>query len=329
VKRTLFLRAEGNQRIGLGHVTRCLSLAEMLKADWDIRFAIHQPDEFILSQIKAIGAECERLAEPGVQSLLQKINPGDVVVLDGYDFNSADENALRNAGVIVVAIDDFQHRRYEADWVLNYCGGLNRDDFNLASHSQLCLGPDFLILRKAFLELAHSPQQPVDPGIVFVSPGGSDALNIGGGILETLCAISGVREIHFLTGVINPHLAQLQSSAWNRPVHFHAGLNSNEIVAVLRQCGMAVTSASVSAWEVACAHLPLCIIDTADNQREVHRYFVQQHLALPFSHAEGLATTAKHILTNTQMRTELTERLKQTFKGNSDAEIRRLFNSFS
>ena len=48
IKKKVVLRADGNSKIGLGHVYRLLALAEMLKEDFECVLAMNDTDDFVL-----------------------------------------------------------------------------------------------------------------------------------------------------------------------------------------------------------------------------------------------------------------------------------------
>jgi len=60
----IFFRADGHQRMGLGHVIRSLALAEMLQKEYDIVFAIRTPLQSLEKQIRDLGIETLLLPQP-------------------------------------------------------------------------------------------------------------------------------------------------------------------------------------------------------------------------------------------------------------------------
>ena len=51
-KRKLIFRVDGNKKIGLGHLYRCLGLAEVISKDFNCSFAISNPDQNIVKLIQ-------------------------------------------------------------------------------------------------------------------------------------------------------------------------------------------------------------------------------------------------------------------------------------
>src|SRR2546421_686491 len=82
------------------------------------------------------------------------------IVLDGYHFDAAFQEALKAAGLSVLALDDYGHAgRYAADIVLNQNlharTTLYRDR---ASTTRLLLGTRYALLRRGFRKHPHSRQ---------------------------------------------------------------------------------------------------------------------------------------------------------------------------
>ena len=97
----LVLRADGNGRIGLGHVMRLLALAEILRTDFaEVVFLIQAPDEALAAMLRSAGVRLldlplTSLAEESANTLPDLLRSTDVLVLDGYGFDLAYQAAVR------------------------------------------------------------------------------------------------------------------------------------------------------------------------------------------------------------------------------------------
>jgi len=131
---TVVLRADGNAQIGLGHISRCLALAEMLSAEFECIFVTRNIPESIENQINKI---CKGLYEIPVH---MNTNTGevewigkhlsekkDVFILDGYHFDTDYQRAIRAQGCHLICIDDLADKHYVADVVINHSGGWNTE----------------------------------------------------------------------------------------------------------------------------------------------------------------------------------------------------------
>ena len=54
MKPKIIIRADGGTSIGMGHVMRCIALADMLKNNFNIAFAIQTPTESVIKNIHSI-----------------------------------------------------------------------------------------------------------------------------------------------------------------------------------------------------------------------------------------------------------------------------------
>ncbi|MBC8152067.1 MAG: hypothetical protein H7Z72_04080 [Bacteroidetes bacterium] len=103
----LIFRADGNAQIGLGHVMRCLALADMLGDGYDRHFVIVEPDAALTTLLTDKNITAIRLLTNNVAEFSGFVRPGDVVVLDGYSFDEAYQRTLRRGIKKLVFIDDF------------------------------------------------------------------------------------------------------------------------------------------------------------------------------------------------------------------------------
>ena len=94
------MRADGNSEIGLGHVHRLIALAEILKKDFNCIFVIRRP----LPRIKELIMECcaslieiEHVTtlEQEADELLQDLTGNEIIVLDGYQFDTAYQKKIK------------------------------------------------------------------------------------------------------------------------------------------------------------------------------------------------------------------------------------------
>ena len=103
----LVFRADGNAQIGMGHVMRCLALADMLKDDFRMRFALVDPTPAVCSLIENSGLSIINLPASSQQAdFLAQIEPDEIAVLDGYAFDQTFQQSVRSRARKLVFIDD-------------------------------------------------------------------------------------------------------------------------------------------------------------------------------------------------------------------------------
>ena len=156
MKKKIYFRTDGNNHIGLGHVIRCLALADMLKEEFECVFATRFVNKYIIEEIEKSCLSYIKLKEDHnkhFEDFLTYINKEDIVVLDNYFFTTEYQIIIKNVGCKLVCIDDMHDKHYVADAVINHGPSLRENQFSVESYTKLCLGLDYALLRKPFLNV--------------------------------------------------------------------------------------------------------------------------------------------------------------------------------
>ncbi|MBG8554815.1 UDP-2,4-diacetamido-2,4,6-trideoxy-beta-L-altropyranose hydrolase [Hymenobacter guriensis] len=295
----LVFRADGNSRIGLGHVMRLLALAEILQPDFPEQlFLIREPDAALKQQLWEAGLVVHNLphqplTEEAAYLVRHVLHPTDVLVLDGYDFRYEYQNTVRGAVARLVYLDDLHAFPLAADLVLNPAGGLTVSQYQLRQPgASLLSGPAYAPLRAAFRTPPAVPVPP-DPATVLVCLGGADPTYQTQRVAAELLALPAVQRVHVVVGSAYLGWESLQAWAPEHPrLTLHRNLPAPELAEVMRQCGAAVCSASTVSYEYcAAAGGLLFLLPTADNQYDIDQYLRGAGLARPFTSAANILTS--------------------------------------
>src|ERR1044072_5150725 len=140
MKKKVIIRADGGTSIGMGHVVRSLALADMIRQDFDIVFAIQQPGDEVLKMIHQVTETVIHLpvtADYSDDSLrfCEYLDSEQIVVLDGYHFRTAYQEAIRKKGCKLVAIDDLHAWHHVADLVLNHADGVEHGFYSTEEYT--------------------------------------------------------------------------------------------------------------------------------------------------------------------------------------------------
>ncbi len=273
---TLLIRADGSPQIGLGHVMRCLALAQA----WQDRGGA-------ACLVRAGTADVfdERLATEGVglrrigcvagspedadatRAIAQELN-APAVVLDGYHFNTSFQARLRGDSVKLLCVDDNAHAgEYVADWVLNQ--NLHAEPAlyaRRAPHTRLLLGTRFALLRRDFTRWREWPREtPARVRRLLITLGGSDPDNVTGSVLTALeqLALPDL-EVVVVVGGASLHYERLRASL--RLPGASLRRNVSDMPELMRWADLAVTAGGSTCWEAACLGLPLCSLVIVENQ---------------------------------------------------------------
>lgn len=277
----LLFRADGNAQIGLGHVMRCLALADMLNGNYAMRFAIVEPAASVSSMIEQAGLSVISLPASDQQRFfLDLIEPDDVVVLDGYSFDEAFQQSIRSRAKKLVFVDDLLTGHQVADVLINHAGGVTAAEYDASPATRFFLGPHYALLRPAFLNPAGFGSAPAE-GPIFVSLGGADPQNISLTVLEAIWQVDPTLPVHLVLGPFHPNRAAIEAFRNQLPnVTILQNLSAQQMVDELTTCCLAITACSTIAYEVCAINRPLITIVTADNQARLAQFLSDEKLAL-------------------------------------------------
>ncbi len=252
MKRIVYFRADADSEIGYGHFTRTLALAEVLSNRYDCRFVTKSPSEFQRSCLKGI---CQLIELPSGQNrfdvFANKIEGGEIVVLDNYFYNEDYENRLRQKGASVLLIDNLHTRHSCADAVLGFAMGLKASEYSVEPYTKLFLGPGYSLLRKPFIEQLskkHPAIEDYDGLKVVISFGGSERSGLASQIAQLLIESKRVRRITVIGNSL--------STPGDKHIIFKNGLSASEMRDEFVNNDLAILPASTTIFEaLACGIL--------------------------------------------------------------------------
>ena len=299
-KRLVF-RADGNATIGLGHLVRLLALADMLRGLAPGVFVVRDPTPAVAQLITEAGWALHPLP-PGLPLPAEAawlaghfLQPTDVLLLDGYEFDPAYQQRLRQRSGGLVYIDDLRAWPVVADVLINHSPGVAPADYQAPPATQLLLGPAFSLLRAPFLAAAARPRAAGPVSSALVCFGGADPLGLTARTLAALLALPAVRRIGLLVGAAFGADEALRAAADAHPereIRVHRNLGAAELVALLQAYDVAVVPASTVLIEALVLGRPAITGYYADNQRALANYVHAHQQAFSVGNFADLAPAA-------------------------------------
>ena len=111
-KHRVVFRADGNSELGMGHIIRSSALADAIRANYYCILVTRCKVETVLEEIKSVFDEIVQIPETGfiseAQSFSESFNTTDLIVLDGYAFDTEYQKILVKHGFDIFCIDDIQ-----------------------------------------------------------------------------------------------------------------------------------------------------------------------------------------------------------------------------
>lgn len=298
----VLIRADASSSIGLGHAMRCFALAEALRdaGGRTAGFLMSVPPPAFVGRAEAAGLPVLALrAEPGSSSDASETAQlaGELgsawVVIDGYHFGGAYQDALTRGAAKVLALDDHGHAdHYAADLVLNQNLGADEALYGRrAERTELLLGSRHALLRREF-RLWAEPRPPVPERAtsLLVTLGGSDPDNLTGRVLDALSLVPWPLSVSVLVGAANPHGRELDEAARRCEQAVELVFDARDVPERMARADLAVAAAGGTSWELARIGTPQIAIVLADNQRPAGQALGQHQLAVVLGWHEELST---------------------------------------
>ena len=286
------IRADGNAKIGAGHLMRCLTIADALGeyvSSREIRFVCADGQSAELAQSRGYEAYIlesdpqDMEAELSVWQNIPEVNKNTTdIIVDSYYVTKRYLRELGQYGKVTL-LDDMGEECFPADRIINYNAFADRARYESLyrdSGAELILGSKYVPVRPQFRGKTYWVREKVKA--ILITTGGGDIGNIAGQILRRLD--EGVQEkiyYHLIIGNFNPHFAEmkaLEEKSANLRLHH----NVQDMADLMCQCDLAVTAGGSTVYELAAVGVPFICFSYAENQEKITEYL----------HGEGIAFAA-------------------------------------
>lgn len=269
----LYIRADGNPQIGVGHTMRCLSIAHALRLQGEESVFITadaktkpllEEQGFSVICLNSVWNDLERETEQ-MEALIKRESIR-VLLIDSY---FATEAYLKRLQYLtqVVCMDDLNDFVRPCSMLINYnlyATGWNYED--RYPDTTLLLGPNYTPLRGEFQRMPkHTASTQVKN--VLITTGGSDPFNVAGEFIQAAKGNPKTAALtyHVVAGQFNQHLSMLEGLA-----NTHSGVilhrNVTQMSELMCACDLAISAAGSTLYELSASGTPTICFASADNQ---------------------------------------------------------------
>jgi UDP-2,4-diacetamido-2,4,6-trideoxy-beta-L-altropyranose hydrolase len=272
MQRKIVIRVDGGSTIGLGHLVRCIALAQILKSDFAIQFVCIEIPDSIIQDLGANDFSFFKIESEA--DFFKQLDGNEIVVIDSYVFDTAYQKHIKQIGCKLVCIDDLHDKDYVADLIINHSPGQDADIYNLKADTKLAMGIKYALLRPSFYKAAKQERNITEINSILICLGGADPKNITKKVLQTISKIESLKEIIVVLGSSYVFRTSLDEMVRNNPkIKIKTALSEHEMAEVMSSVDLAIVSASGTLFEVlATGAIPL-ICYYAENQKELFHYF--------------------------------------------------------
>lgn len=276
----IIFRADGNNRIGLGHLYRIYALIEMYRSKYPCIIVCKN------TSLGLIPSQYQKFGIPDSISLLEEakwiesqFNSKDcIIIADGYNFDSTWQKEIKKAGFKLFYVDDFCRDEMYADVVINHALNILPEDYKAQSFTKFALGTKYAILRPAFMEAAKRTRKIDKYQSAFVCFGGADPLNLSLKAVKALLKFSTISTIQVVVGVSYRHQELNELSGRDSRVHLYKNLSETDLIQCMQKADFAIASASNILYELCAVKMPVLSGYYVDNQKKLYQGCLDNNL---------------------------------------------------
>jgi UDP-2,4-diacetamido-2,4,6-trideoxy-beta-L-altropyranose hydrolase len=296
----VILRADASNQMGVGHVMRCLTLAdELSNAGAEIKFICRDLagnlEKMILQRgyvvhllpaphqhsgvENSMNAHEQWLGVPWDEDANQSIklisaNTINWVIVDNYALDYRWHKKIRPYTDKIFVIDDLADRKMDCDMLLDQTFGRNNSDYDglVAKDCQINLGSSYALLRPEFSYLrqkaieARKTRRNIKN--ILVSVGALDPNNVTSQIITALERIKWLHKpkVNVVLHSSAPHLHTLLDQINGLKLEVSIQTDVSDMAKLMIEADLAIGAGGTTSWERCCLGLPTLLIKLADNQ---------------------------------------------------------------
>ncbi|RXI45897.1 UDP-2,4-diacetamido-2,4,6-trideoxy-beta-L-altropyranose hydrolase [Clostridium tetani] len=265
------IRADGGNKIGMGHIMRTLVLAKELAKTNNVFYVCRMDNTFPskykqgIEKVKLEGFNVITIDENNTLNQLKSIS-ADCLITDSYDVNEDYFNKTKKLFKVTGYVDDVNLYNFNVDFIINQNIGAEEFSYKVNKDTKLFLGTSYIMLREEFRKV---PKRRVNKNVenVMITVGGSDS----NGITNIICDYVKDFEFKFHV-VVGPsfneenieRLIKLKNLKNNIILYFNANM-----IEIMNKCDIAISACGSTLYELAASSIPTIGIIIANNQKIV------------------------------------------------------------
>lgn len=276
-----YIRADGNEKIGMGHVMRCLTIAGALEhLGEEVLFITADERPVNLIKEKGFTAEILSAGYDNMEMELQQITAlltenkaaeKTKILVDSYFITPHYLEELRRFAKVIL-MDDEKRAVYPCDGLVNYnifgkTLGYQRD---YPEETKLFLGCAYMPLREQFRHCSYTVREKAEH--ILFTTGGSDSLHIAVRVAERLLKRTGTGGTesliwHIVCGPYHPDTEKLERLAAGSDI-LRVHRNVTHMSKLMQKCDIAVSAAGSTLYELCSVGIPTVGFYFVENQRK-------------------------------------------------------------
>ena len=319
---SIYIRVDGSAQIGLGHIVRCIALAQMLQSKFNITFISKEIPSKLAQQIECLTFNFCKIKNEN--EFFNKLKGNEIVVLDNYFYDAGYQQKVKKYGSKLVCIDDVQVNEFYADLILCQIPGITPEDYQGQVYTEYLLGTEYVLLRPLFLR-ATKVKKCKRKNSLLICFGGSDYNNLTQRSLLIALDLP-FDEINVVLGIAYERDNNLMAlAAQNQNINIYHNLSEEDLLTIMLDSKYAIVPSSGILLEVLSAGCNVISGYYINNQRKVFEAYNNLNIiydAGNFSE-EDILKAYYECLNNSEFNN------KNPIDGNSGKRILKVFEQLS
>ncbi|EPY6470921.1 UDP-2,4-diacetamido-2,4,6-trideoxy-beta-L-altropyranose hydrolase [Clostridium sporogenes] len=276
------IRADGGNKIGMGHIMRTLVLAKEL-AKTNYVFYICRDDNPLSDKYKSgiekINGEGFNIITIDENNILDKLKDisADCLITDSYDVEEEYFNKTKKLFKLTGYIDDMNLYNFNVDFIINQNIGAEEFKYKVDKDTKLFLGTKYTMLREEF---RNTPIRSINKDVsdIMLTLGGSDVNGITNTILDYIKDLQ--FNFHVVVGAsFEEHnienLKKIEGLKSNIKLYFNPNM-----IEIMNKCDITISACGSTLYELSSLGVPTIGVIIADNQANIAKKMEKENLIL-------------------------------------------------
>ena len=312
----VFIRADGGEKIGLGHVMRMMVLAKELKKTNEVVFICRNDDPIFnvgIQILKDNNFKVECIKNNCVDEIvdLQKIYKADCIITDSYDVDENYFNKIKKKFKVSGYVDDINRCYMNVDFILNQNINALDIDYNATTNKDTTffLGAKYCLIRDEFINSYKKKVINNKVNNILLTLGGMDEKKNTMKILNILSKFD--KNVHVVAGsAFSKELVYEldEFSKRHNNILIHKNANMAEL---MRQCDIAISGCGSTIYELSSMRVPAIGIIISYNQKQVAYKMKSEGLLFEIYDVneceENLESCIEKLVSDNEIRKEIIE----------------------
>lgn len=300
-KKHILIRVDSSSQLGYGHVYRCVTLGEYLRAHGaEVQFATRLLPGHITHFIEEKGfivhlldyaTNTWEIDAQLTKALLEKApKKFDWLIVDHYLLDYRWEEIFFNLGIKVLVIDDLVDKKHHCHYLLNQTVNIQADVYRqwLNSQANLLLGEKYILLRPEFVQAKEKVKtlDTFSQATLHVFFGGSDVNNYCYQFSELLLQNFPTLKLKVVTGSAPKNNWELLTKKYNDQIYVYSQVKN--MAENMLDCALALGAPGMATWERASLGLVGIYLATNANQIKILEQLADEQFCYFLGQAESI-----------------------------------------